>query len=44
MVINAPGKARYRYAELFGNAPKRAGGIRFLAKYEQIVELFEVTP
>ena len=44
MVINTPGKARYLYAELFGNAPTRAGGIRFFAKYEQIAELFEVTP
>ena len=43
-VINTPGKSRDCYAKLFGNAPTCAGGIRFLAKYEQIAELFEVTP
>ena len=42
-VINTPGKARDLYAELFGNAPTRAGGIRFFTKCEQIAELFEVT-
>ena len=43
-VINTPGKARGRYAELFGSAPTTAGGVRFFVKYEQIAELFEATP
>ena len=43
-VINNPGKARGRYAELFGSAPTTAGGVRFFVKYEQIAELFEATP
>ena len=43
-VINNPGKARGRYAELFGSAPTTAGGVRFFVKYELIAELFEATP
>ena len=43
-VINNPGKARVRYAELFGSAPTTAGGVRFFVKYKQIDELFEATP
>ena len=39
-----PVKTRDRYAELFWDVPTRAGGIRLFAKYEQIAELFEVTP
>ena len=42
-VINTPGKARYCYAELFPNIPRRAGSIRFFAKYENISKLFEGT-
>ena len=43
-LINNPGKARGRYAELFGSASKTAGGVRFFVKYKQISELFEATP
>ena len=43
-VINNPGKARGRYAELFGYAPTTAGGVRLFIKYEHIAELFEATP
>ena len=43
-VTNTPFKEIYFYAGVFGNAPSRAGGIRFFAKYEQIYDLFEVTP
>lgn len=43
-VINHPGKARGRFAEIFGNAPSTASGVRFFVKYEQLAELFQSTP
>ena len=43
-LINNPGKARGRYAELFGSASTTDGGVRFFLKYDQIAELFEATP
>jgi len=43
-VINTPGKARGRFAELFGKSPTTASGVRFFVRYEQVAELFEATP
>ena len=43
-IINTPGKARDRFAMLFGHAPITASGVRFFVRYEQVDEIYSKTP
>ena len=43
-IINQPGVARNRASEVMGETVKRAGGVRFFQKLEQVMQINDCTP